>query len=79
VNVSQSIAALTDSHDPPLSAPLTLAFDYTRSVGPTLGAFFTALRGRRIVGGELFDDFSDHPRKRVWIERYRVWSTAAGA
>ena len=42
--------ALTDSHDPPLSAPLTLSFDYTRSVGPTLGAFFTALRGRRIVG-----------------------------
>ena len=42
--------ALTDSHEPPLSAPLTLSFDYTRSVGPTLGAFFTALRSRRIVG-----------------------------
>lgn len=34
---------------------------------------------RRIVGGELFDSFADHPRKRVWIERYGVWSTAAGA
>lgn len=34
---------------------------------------------RRIVGGELFDDFSRHPNKRVWIERYQVWSTAAGA
>jgi uncharacterized OB-fold protein len=42
--------ALIDSHDPPLSAPLTLSFDYTRSVGPTLSAFFTALRERRIVG-----------------------------
>lgn len=42
--------ALTDSHEPPLSAPLTLSFDYTRSVGPTLSAFFTALRERRIVG-----------------------------
>ena len=42
--------ALTDSHEPPLSAPLTLSFDYTRSVGPTLGAFFTALRNRRITG-----------------------------
>ncbi len=42
--------ALTDSHEPPLSAPLTLSFDYTRSVGPILGAFCTALRGRRIVG-----------------------------
>jgi uncharacterized OB-fold protein len=42
--------ALTDSHEPPLSAPLTLSFDYTRSVGPTLGAFFTALRNRRIAG-----------------------------
>lgn len=39
-----------DPHEPPLSAPLKLSFDYTRSVGPTLGAFFTALRERRIVG-----------------------------
>jgi uncharacterized OB-fold protein len=54
VSVSQStstaVKALIDSHEPPLSAPLTLSFDYTRSVGPTLGAFFTALRNRRIVG-----------------------------
>lgn len=50
MSVSQSIAALIDSHEPPLSAPLTLSFDYTRSVGPTLGAFFTALRDRRVVG-----------------------------
>jgi uncharacterized OB-fold protein len=27
-----------------------LSFDYTRSVGPTLGKFFTALRERRILG-----------------------------
>ena len=39
-----------DSHEPPLSAPLTVSFDYTRSVGPTLSAFFTALRNRRVVG-----------------------------
>ena len=45
-----TLMALTDSHEPPLSAPLTLSFDYTRSVGPTLGAFFTALRNRRITG-----------------------------
>ncbi len=54
MSVSQStppaVRALIDSHEPPLSAPLTLSFDYTRSVGPTLGAFFTALRERRIVG-----------------------------
>ncbi len=50
MSVSQSISALIDSHEPPLSAPLSLSFDYTRSVGPTLGAFFTALRNRRIVG-----------------------------
>jgi len=54
VSVGQSttpaVRALIDSHEPPLSAPLTLSFDYTRSVGPTLGAFFTALRSRRIVG-----------------------------
>lgn len=41
---------MIDSHEPPLSAPLKLSFDYTRSVGPTLGAFFTALRERRVVG-----------------------------
>jgi uncharacterized OB-fold protein len=29
---------------------LTLSFDYTRSVGPTLGKFFTALRDRQILG-----------------------------
>ena len=39
-----------DTHQPPLSAPLRLSFDYTRSVGPVLSHFFTALRGRRIVG-----------------------------
>ena len=50
MSVSQSISALIDSHEPPLSAPLTLSFDYTRSVGPTLGAFFPALRDRHFVG-----------------------------
>lgn len=35
---------------PLLTAPLELSFDYTRSVGPTLSKFFTALRDRRIVG-----------------------------
>lgn len=39
-----------DEHERPLSAPLKLSFDYTRSVGPLLSQFFTALRGRRIVG-----------------------------
>lgn len=50
MTANHSRSEVIESHDPPLSAPLTLAFDYTRSVGPTLGAFFTALRERRIVG-----------------------------
>ena len=33
-----------------LSAELAPSFDYTRSTGPVLGAFFTGLRDRRIVG-----------------------------
>lgn len=33
----------------------------------------------RIVGGRMFTDDSKHPRVRVWVSRYRVWSTAAGA
>ncbi len=41
---------MIDHPEPPLSAPLTLSFDYTRSVGPTLSKFFTALRERHILG-----------------------------
>ena len=50
VTVSSSSPTLIDHPQPPLSAPLTLSFDYTRSVGPTLSKFFTALRERRVVG-----------------------------
>lgn len=50
MSASQSSPAQIDDHEPPLSAPLKLSFDYTRSVGPVLGAFFTALRSRRVVG-----------------------------
>ena len=31
-----------------------------------------------IVGGSLFDDYSDHPRKLVKLPRYNISSTAAG-
>jgi uncharacterized OB-fold protein len=34
----------------PLRAPLEIGFDYTRSLGPTLSQFMTALAGRRILG-----------------------------
>lgn len=50
MTTSQSSPVQIDKHEPPLSAPLKLSFDYTRSVGPLLSQFFTALRGRRIVG-----------------------------
>jgi len=54
VSASQSSPAQTpphtEDHEPPLSAPLKLSFDYTRSVGSVLSEFFTALRGRRVVG-----------------------------
>jgi uncharacterized OB-fold protein len=50
VTTSQSSPVQIDTHQPPLSAPLKLSFDYTRSVGPLLSQFFTALRGRRILG-----------------------------
>ena len=38
-----------------LEAPVTVAFDYTRSVGPVLGRFFTGLRDRQLVGARLSD------------------------
>ncbi len=50
MTTSQSSPVQIDQHEPPLSAPLKLSFDYTRSVGSLLGQFFTALRERRIVG-----------------------------
>ena len=50
MTASQSRPGLIETSEPPLSAPLKLSFDYTRSVGPVLGQFFTALRQRRIVG-----------------------------
>ncbi|MGY2703629.1 MULTISPECIES: Zn-ribbon domain-containing OB-fold protein [unclassified Nocardioides] len=34
-----------------LSAPVTVAFDYTRSTGPVLGRFLTGLRDAKLVGG----------------------------
>jgi uncharacterized OB-fold protein len=34
----------------PLSAPLEVGFDYTRSLGTTMGAFVTALAERRVLG-----------------------------
>jgi uncharacterized protein len=36
--------------DTQLHAPMEIAFDYTRSLGPVLGQFMTALRERRILG-----------------------------
>jgi uncharacterized OB-fold protein len=50
VTTSQSSPVQIDPHEPPLSAPLRLSFDYTRSVGPLLSQFFTALRERHILG-----------------------------
>ena len=39
------------SHSPaPLRAPLEIEFDYTRSLGPVLSQFITALADRRILG-----------------------------
>lgn len=34
-----------------LQAPVTVAFDYTRSTGPVIGRFFTGLRDGVVVGG----------------------------
>ncbi|WP_428340493.1 Zn-ribbon domain-containing OB-fold protein [Mycobacterium sp.] len=55
MTTSQSSPVQIDPHQKPLSAPLKLSFDYTRSVGPTLSQFFTALRERRIVGARGSD------------------------
>jgi uncharacterized protein len=41
--------------DRTLSAPVTVAFDYTRSTGPVIGRFFTGLRDGQVVGGRTSD------------------------
>lgn len=38
-----------------LSAPVTVAFDYTRSTGPVIGRFLTGLRDGQVVGGRTSD------------------------
>jgi uncharacterized OB-fold protein len=38
-----------------LSAPVIVAFDYTRSTGPVLGRFLTGLRDGRLVAGRTSD------------------------
>lgn len=31
-----------------------------------------------VVGGGLFNGYADHPRLKVYLPRYKVYSTAAG-
>ncbi|GAA1638021.1 Zn-ribbon domain-containing OB-fold protein [Actinoplanes couchii] len=38
-----------------LAAPLTIAFDYTRSLGPVLGRFMAGLRDHRVLGSRTAD------------------------
>lgn len=56
---------------------------------PNVNAFLKAIRlGEgttddkgyyRIVCGQMFTDTTNHPNVKVWVRRYAVWSTAAGA
>jgi lysozyme len=64
------------------------------SISPNLSAFLRAIRlgegtadedgYRRLCGGGELESFERHPayaptKFRVWLPRYQVWSTAAGA
>ncbi len=44
-----------ETRDGPLRAPLDISFDYTRSLGPALSAFMSALAQRRILGSRSAD------------------------
>ncbi len=50
-----SLSSVTTQTGPPLSAPLEITFDYTRSLGPVLSEFMTALASRRIIGSRGAD------------------------
>ncbi len=47
--------AIDDPAGQPLTAPYLLQYPYRRSLGPVLGRFFTALRGRQILGARTLD------------------------
>lgn len=47
---------MTSSEARTLSAPVRVSYDYTRSVGSTLGRFFDGLRERVLLAGRLSDD-----------------------
>jgi uncharacterized protein len=47
--------SLVDVDTVPLSAPMTVGFDYTRSLGPVLGRFMAGLRARRVFGSRTSD------------------------
>jgi len=46
---------VTEPTAAPLSAPLEISFDYTRSLGPVLGQFMTGLAQRTILGSRSAD------------------------
>src|SRR5262245_48067710 len=52
---AQAETCFTLCVDQPLRAPLEIGFDYTRSLGPVLSEFMTALAGRRILGSRSAD------------------------
>jgi uncharacterized OB-fold protein len=55
VSLSSVTVPTTPLRDDPLSAPLDISFDYTRSLGPVLSAFMTGLAARRILGSRSAD------------------------
>jgi uncharacterized OB-fold protein len=70
--------------DPPLRAPLEIGFDYTRSLGPVLSQFMTALAQGRILAARAadgrvhappFECCPGHGRPRRWpASRWRTRS-----
>jgi uncharacterized protein len=53
--VNVPAASLREQPAGPLTAPLEISFDYTRSLGPVLSRFMTALANRTILGSRSAD------------------------
>lgn len=52
---------------------------FSDTVAYSEGTYGKGDRGYNVlVGGDLFTSYADHPRMRVWIPKYNVYSTAAG-
>jgi muramidase (phage lysozyme) len=68
-------------HPPPNRRAFLDMIAYSE-IGPELLAVsdngYNVVVGSTAAHPDLFDSYADHPRARIWIPKYKIYSTAAG-